>query len=710
MRRDFLILFLALVLGALALEPAGGANLRMYGAAQVSDFCDGSDYPEYDGCADASPLSIYQEPDMDNYFRDNDGNIATLAVTPGVTGRRFKVAGRDLPAGPRMAPGDTYKDPNLYSCRTTSGSTVNGTTFTVGTLHATSGPCRPGTYLFTGPAESGALTGNPIIMTCNGVGGVGDTGDTCQIFPSQSGGTKNGPYKASPNPGCYWANNSPALSRWNCDPRPPNDGETWDFTKFEWGQIGGHTGSDIRITATNSGGLPCTLVMRDNHFQVDATTERANFVNMNPGTNCNVIFEYNEYDGGNSGVAIGAPPASFPFPEGTSMFTWAGGGTIADKRSVVFRFNYIHDEASNPVQISYGNNVTITQANVFKRIGLNNGNDTANNQTGLHGATINWNTTTSGSEGIVKRYNDVAIYPYGFRFGVTTAPWAVLCGIGSAGKIDYEQRFTTSYMNASQPGYAVAQAWIDFLRCGEVTRFVATDNYSNNLGIGTCFLLGADYGEGGFSGTITPQSGQRWSQWTVSGLIDSSIQTLPYPGHAVNTMQGSSTPTWRAIFTDLLNGTSQMDISETLVGATTNLAVGSQVYSLGIIDPKLYPTLITQKLSSTSYVVSNGTGSGETLSSQVFRNGAVIQDFGAHSTTATTPPPRTNVNGTLALGGEAAMSSPFYTTATGPGNRLTLSSDVVRNYDVITGQIMTADGPSLSDGTCPNNNSIANPP
>jgi hypothetical protein len=636
---------------------------------------------------------------MDEYFRDNDGNIATLAVRPGLaSGVPFNVAMRDFPIGPRVT---VFKDPAEYSF-TTSSSNVNGTTFTATTV--TSGTVRNGLILWSSPGTSGLLTNHPVLSNCTGGTPAGGSGTVCTLSISQS--NKSGPYKGSHAPGCYWTDGGASSSSWNCDFKYPNQALIADFDGFDFGAIGGHTSSTLLVTSSDNG-VP-TLKVTNSHIVVDAQTNGQTIIRTNPAVRANFIVEDNEFDGGNASVATGEPvPANFNYSVQTGGFGSGFEGISGNHITGSFKRNWIHDFAGNPIQISNAYADIITQANVFYRIGMNNGNNIAGGQTGLHGASINWNTTTEGTTGTIRRYNDVVIYPYGTRPGVTTGPFALLGGTGSASTIGYDQQLTTSIVNVAAPSQAISSQWFTALRVGALSNLTIKNNYVSTIGIvhNGCYLIGGDI-QGSTTASMAPSVGNGYSIWTVSGLVNGSL--LPYPGQYITTQAASGTTRWRATLTDLGDGTSRMDITSTQVGTTTALSVGIQVAALRMLNPKTNPTLIVSQIDSDSYIVSNGSGNGETRAEQSFRGAQVIQDFGSHGTTATGGSNSTNYNGTYAVGQERTVASTLNWHAVGQGlaigNLVTIDDDVTDNFDVLSGNALTADDISLSFGSCPGTN------
>jgi hypothetical protein len=649
--------------------------------------------------------ALYQNTSMNDYFKDANGTTAVLSVTPGLQpGVLYNVAGRDFPIGP-WAP-YVYKDPALYSFVTT-GSTVNGTTFTAGTV--TSGTVRDGLILWSSPGGSGLITNGPVLSGCTGGGG---SGTVCTISISQS--SKSGNYRGSVARGCTWTNGGAGVSNWNCDLRYPNNATTAAFDHFEFGAVGGHTSSIIRVTASDNG-MP-TLSIKNSHFIVDAQTYQQTIVSAVVGVKSNLIFEDNEGDGGEVATPTGGLPATMAFPEQTQLINWPSGnnGTgRANAFTVSFKRNWIHDWAGNPVKLPAGASDQIIQANVYYRLHMNDGDSgvwPAPGATGLHGASIQFDTTLLGTEGWVKRYNDNVIVPYGFRHGVITAPFAVLGGAGSAITMNYDQRLSTAFMNRDNQGaaYAPSEVWIDPFRIGYMKEIILKNNYVSTLGLGPggCYNVGADMSRN-YTTSIAPLVGTGTSTLTISGFTGAAGASVIYPGQAVSANLGSQTQRWTASLADNGNGTSTMTISSVQIPITGNLVTlpaGTQVVALRMVDTQTSPTLTVSGTGNGPYIVTNGTGSGETRAAQSFRQAYRIKPFGYPGTTATGGSTPANYNGDYIVGGEVTVSPPGQNLSSiSPliGNSATIDTDVVGNYDVITGTELVPDGDDLSSGSCP---------
>jgi hypothetical protein len=604
---------------------------------------------------------------------------------------------RDFPIGPRAG---AKKDPAEYYFATSSAN-VNGTTFTATTV--TAGTVRNGLILWSSPSTSGLLTNHPVLSNCTGGTPAGGSGTTCTLSISQS--NKTGPYKGSHAPGCSWANGGASVSTWTCDFKYPNQALTADFDFFEFGAVGGHTSTRLFVSASDNG-VP-TLKLTNSRIVTDAHTDGQTIIRTNPGVRGNFIVEDNEFDGGNASVATGEPdPFEFNFRIQTGGFGSGFEGISGNHITGTFKRNWIHDFAGNPIQISPAYADIVTQGNVFYRIGMNNGNNSAGGQTGLHGAAINWNTTAVGATGSIKRYNDVVIYPYGFRAGVTTAPFAVLGGIGSAITTDYDQQLTTSIVNVAEPDIAISSEWINLLRQGAISNLNLKNNYVSTLGIvhGGCFAAGGDVNPGNITASLAPSAGNGWSTWTVSGIFTAQKEK-PLPGQAMTNSDASGARLWYATFTDNGNGTSTMEITLAVSCCTTNMTAGWQIVGLGLADMQANPTLIVSG-SGTTYIVSDGTGNGRNLSERAFQYAHVIQPYGTHSTTATGGATPSNYNGTYSLGGEHTVASTSTWAALGVkfGNYATLLTDIDDNYDVLSGDLLTPGGITLGNGLCPGTN------
>lgn len=672
----------------------------------ASSNCPKGNLEPLDGCADAPLGASYIDPNMFNMFKDENGNTAILAVTPGAD---FNVAGRDFAIAPVVPPGG-FKDPYFYGFRSTN-SNVNGTTFTAGTV--LDGEVHNGLKVWSSPGTAGLITNPPTLSNCSGgTPTPGKTGTVCTISISQT--NKTGPYNGSENPGCNWTSNGTSLAQWRCDFRYPNHGVTATFDGYEWDAVGGHGGTVLFIDTLDNG-IP-TLVLKNNNFKIHASTDGTPHVRTNPGIPVNLVATNNECNGGNAAVATGALPADIPFRIQSPCISWSASGSVGAPTTNYFARNWIHDYGGNPIQINAGWSNTVSQANVFYRNHMNDGNIgafPAPGANGFHGASINWNTTSVGSVGSIKRYGDVVITPYGFRHGVITAPFAILGGIGSGISIDYEQRLTTSITNRDNlgPQYAPAEAWIDFLRIGYISNVKIQKNFTSTLGNAAngCFIGGADMSRN-YNSSMAAVAGQGYSIYSINGMTNpADAGPVIVPGQTLSVNLGSQTTEWVGVMTDLLDGTSRMDISFTQVGSTTNLPLEMQVVALRMADPMTNPTLIKSKLPTptpgftASYIVSNGSGQGENRASQYFRLGQTLKAFGSCGTTATGGTSKLNYNGTWCAGGEntVATSTTFVAMAPLIGNRATIDTDISDNYDVITGAALTVDGIALNRGNCP---------
>lgn len=715
-----ILVCVAFLLLASALATEARIHRGGLGGSASSNTCpQGLVWAAFDGCQGATPGALFQDTSLNtHYIMDASGNPATLAHPPGVD---YNEAGQAFAVGPK--PPFVYTDPAGMSFTSTgnSVSTSGGvTTITFGTV--TQGVITNGMTIF--PGAGGTPTGHPTISACTG-SGSGAQCTSSAVIGSISA-TIHGSFVAP----CFWTNGGASTSSWTCTYRFPNQQLSTLFDHVEFAAVGGHTASSLRVSDQDNGFF--TLSFDSNHFATNAAMNAAQapFINTLTGVNGHLNFVNNECDGGNASVPVGEPnPANFVAPKQQSCLSWGGRGVtggLVNAGNILFAYNYIHDWAGDETQIDTAYNCITEQANVFINNGSNNGNNVAGGQTGAHGADINYNTTATGAQNYCKNvWNHVSVYPYGFRNGVTTGPLADLGGIASAiENVHNDYEVNTIILNiSSSAGHAIAEfSGPDIFRTGKVDLLTAHHNFFSNIGASNCMNVGGDVqtsGSGTWGGTgssVSNGAGTGLSIWTVSGV--GAGVPIPFPGQPISNAATSQTPTFIASQTDLGNGTSSFDITTLLVGSSSNLYVGAPVVALNLSDWTTHPTIVTAAGSGDlHWIVSNGTGSGETQASQVYMRGYSIYPFGTGGTTATGGTNPSNYNGTYQIAGEITLpASHSWQALSAPiGNIATLATDVSDNWDMLTagsaGAIdISKGGPNLSNalnvGGCPNTSPV----
>lgn len=714
--RDILCIIALVMCVACGHAPANAYPVvpGIYGGAVTpppSTTCpNGLTWAAYDGCQGASLTSLYMDATIPaNYILDASGNPGTLNHFP----TDYNRAGIDFAVGPSSP--YVYTDPQdmAFSC---SSCSTNGTTTLTITTIAGGGHCVAGEVLW----QTGFITDHPIIQSC-----ASSTAPTTATL-DHTEASHSGQMYASTIPGCYWTTapgvgfppNNPG---WVCSFVAPNATQGV-FDHVEFGAVGGHAATVLHFVG-NSNHIGPKII--NSHISPDsflnATSPVQAQINSVTDSLSDVDFEFNDCDGGNTNVPPGSPNSSYSNTQfGLECFSWNALGTsggIANARTVTFKYNYVHGWASNPVGLglSYGND--IIQANVFRNNGGANGDAPTGN--GGHGSSIQMGTTHTGTENYAMHYyGNTILYPAGYRQGVTTAPQAFLAGVSSALTFDdLDIEATNIYgSTTTTAGKAVASVTIDPFRVGEIVSYKAHHNYWNNLVSSQCFGAGPDYAtsSGGSSVTISANAGLGTSIMTISGLTGSP-GTIPYQYQILahtSTGFASAAITFTATQTDNGDGTSTLNIT---AGAPATMAVGSQVFAPDDADPVANPTLIVSGSGST-YVISNGSGSGETHGSQKYwANVHAIRAFGSTDpntglpTTASGGTTVANYNGTYLVTGEetdSVDSSKWVALFLKIDNWQNFATDFSDNYDIQTagsaGQI-TVDGWGMAGPQqCPN--------
>lgn len=678
----FVFLFCMACVGA---DPA---HAFWHGMASIPSCPNGIIYP-YDGCQ--TPGGTYQDTTMlADYVRDANGNPATINhIGP------YNKAGIDFLVGPLGTPS---MDPSTQSVIGTA--TISGNTLTFVSI-SNGGTPQQGMTVWDAPSGGHAYySDQPTISApCTGSSPT----YTCTLSKSETGHGGFTVY-ASFQPGCVTTTQPTASADGvvTCDFRNSASGFTATFASPVFGPINGHMATQLTENAGTSGHIILT------NPKIVQDTDGVNMISSGiSGINISLEVDNPECDGGNDGVAVGAPQSSFPFPSQSTCINWQSPGSLGNANNITITNPWIHDWAGNAVALQLGYTAILVQSPVFFKVGMNCGTGAGTN--GQHGAPIEFSTTLTGSVNYgVTINNPTEIYPYGFRYGATTAGLAILGGIASAQKIPITIQGGTIITNASNfttggPHSTMSEV-VDPFRIGEVTNLVVKHLYVNDVGAGGCISVGADL-QVGSAATGSETAGSGVSTVTFSGF--SGQVPLPFPGQTLIQGNPSSAVTFEASLSDNGNGTSTL----TIVGTPpSTLTSGTQVVALRMADPEASPTLIVSG-SGSSYVVSNGTGSGETRAQQLFVVAQVIQPFGTGGTTASGGTSVSNYNGTYQVGGQATVSpanSNWAAYSPRIDNYATIDTDVSDNWDMLTlgtGAAWSVDGPNLARGACPNTSS-----
>lgn len=646
-----------------------------HGAPTVANPCaNGTTWVAYDACTSASASSLYQDVNiLTEYVLDINGNPGTLNHAPCAD---YNCPGIQEPVGP-IAP-YVYSDPQ-FSSFTCSNCTTNGTNIlTITTI--TAGTIEPGQLLW----QTGFITNHPQLLSC----GATTAPTTCTM--SVTVPTHSGAMNASTVPGCLWQVTGGSGSASNagiyCILSAPNTG-TAVYDHYEFGAVGGHAATILHVSSNAFGsGVKIT----SSHFLPDSVfcTAGGNFLSAPISTSAFIDAEYNEFDGGNDGVPPNAPNSSYPCPKQTEGLGWTATGTAGGAGNAAvetLKFNYVHNWAGNGINLQLGYATVLVQSNLF----INNGGNNAN--TGQHGSSIEFGSTQVGGESYsLHVYNNLIAYPFGYTNGVTTCAMCYLAGVGTGLTFDDVDTKLATYLPniSSTAGHAIiSPAMIDLFRAGYVVSYKANHNFFNDIGAAGCLAAGGDWQTGGGgTNSISANTGMGTSVLTTSGLVGNP-GTIPFQFQTVvNTSGGmaSQAVTFTGSLADNGNGTSTLTITGT---PPATMLAGQQITAVNLANILSNPTLIVSGASGL-YIVSNGSGSGETEASETFNADVhTIQAFGAGGTTATGGTSIAGYNGTWLVNGEQTLStnpSGWVDFLIGIGNASTLATDVSDNWDIQT--------------------------
>ncbi|HVZ60632.1 MAG TPA: hypothetical protein VG892_07585 [Terriglobales bacterium] len=654
------------------------------GASTFGSCPQGTANATYDGCLNALSTGTINTNLLADYVLDASGNPATIQHDTSA----YNVAGKDFPVGPPT--GQTYTDPADMSFSCSSCSTNGTTTLTITTISG-GGHCVAGEILW----QTSFITDHPKILSC------GSTTAPTTATLDKTEATHSGQMYASTAEGCYWKNNggygTTAAAGWSCDFRAPNNGVTADFSGMEWGAVGGHPASMLRVAATSgTAGEYNTIKCWYCHYTIDSNTDGTSVMSTSGGL-VDLDIEYSDLDGGNDSVPVGSPASSFVYAKSTSAFNWAGAcgqsGTYPLHETI--KYNYIHGWAGNESAPSSCNAQVTIQANYYLNNGANNG-DTANypGATGLHGSWIGqWqNSTWNAHLYWVHLYNNTVAAPYGFRYAATTALAAILAGHGTNTTIDEADLYYNTWLPnvSSTAGKATVGPMFDPFQLAGVTKMILVGNRWNDIGATSCAGgIGGDMNaqNNGLTITTVDDAPNHRSTLTVSGEV--ATGPIFSPGQYLGLGAGSSAISFYA---SMSGGT--LSISGTIAGNHTALPAGTGLYALGATDP-IYIT----GGSGESYTVN----SSQTIAAgTVFTEGYLILPPGTDGTTGSTSSV-TAMNGTWRLEGDLTSSNGYsYHGSPVLGNGATAPTDWSDNYDLQT----AGSGGAITYGpmgaSCPN--------
>lgn len=669
---------------------------------------------------------------VSTYVLDASGNPGTLNNFA----TDYNRAGLNFPVGPGGTLGQNYLDP-WYSMWSSSGSSINHFVLTIGGLRANTGvpayiPATVGQQQILWNTNSPAVVGDsPKIIAClsgcttlpNGVV-YGANGSTFQLDKdegtSQAAGTVSGSvakgclaYDLIANTALFSTSSvSQILCSFGGVATSSVTAAGFDHTDF--GPTAIHTSTTLRISSTSSRPV---FSLTNNHYALDSFSDASSvsFVGIQVNLNVNLTFTDNDCDGGNTAVAPGDfGSANFIFPHQTSCINWSGTGAaggIANGATIIFSRNYIHGWAGNPIQINMAYNAITAQANVFEKNGMNNGSTGEGTCggpvcTGLHGAAINFNTSNLGAENYyLHEWNNTYLYPFNFRAAVTTASMAILCGVGSALTLDdVDFKLQNDFVNRSVNGHATMSNQLDAFRCGYVKSITGNHNYWNNVGAASCIDLGTDLqASGGGSFVVAANAGAGTSILTTSSLVGPTTGTLPFQLQTiVRTTNGQGSSATRFTASQVASGANS---NLTITGTPpSTLVAGSEVYAYFLSDPTAHPTTVVSG-SGSSYVVTNGSGSGETVGSESYvANVHTLHTCGSGGTTAVCGTSIGGYNGTWLVDGEetdSAGAANWAGLAIGIGNLADVKAGTAMfdNHDI---QSVGSAGDIVYQVSCPN--------
>lgn len=655
------------------------ASLRLRGGTASPDpptteTCPkGLAYAEFDGCLEAEPTAQFKDPNLiATYALSSTGTSQTIHHAP-----PFNVAGVDFPVGQTTT--SDKDDPRDFSV-TGAARIINGTTVEWATITNLGVP-KAGMTFWDRPSNGTQYYGlgaAPKFTSCTA--GVSPL-YTCQLDRTVT----NRNYFiawASLWPGCVVG---PANVQWNapnaantfeqifCNFQNSSSGMTAALDNIEFGPIGGHGATVLTATSSPSGLHQGFVEVNNSHCIPDATTAGRYCLAADTTRNVQIRFTNSECDGGNSGDPITGP---WTYDAWFGCISWdSGGSTTFGRNQVLIQNIYAHDWTANPFSTDAGETDTVFQNIVAIRVAMNCGDSGGSN--GCHGTLNAWSTTRTGSSASLKMYNTTAVYPYGMRAGVNTGALSVQGGIGAGNVLDVDFRGATLIANTSNvPGNSSAGLIGRVGRVGEVNDLKLQHIYANSHGFKGCFgVFGDIQSINNGQAVMSANVGTGTSTWTWSGL--GGQVPVPYPGQTFTLYEGFPDTTFQATLTDNGNGTSTMNI---VPGTAPSFTMSAKipVAALYTHDPYSFPLLIVSG-SGNTYIVSDGSGSGENRGVQTFTYAAhTIMPFGSGGTTATGGSTTSAFNGSYLVSGERNVSSSknWLANSAAIGNLATLDVDV----------------------------------
>lgn len=701
----------------LFLAACGGisdARIRGGGVASVgTNTCpNGLTYVSFDECDEANPNAQFVNANLLSLALDSTGNAQTIHHPP-----PFNPAGIAFPVGQTTTTGKgDPRDFTLVGSATITGTnTLNISSITNGGVPQADMWAwdRPGsgTQHYT-PGLA------PKIVSCTA--GTGGFLYQCLLDRTVTNRSSFNLY-ASMWYGCVTLTSSgtgfggsgEVFDEIYCDFRGSAGTATAEISNISFGPIGGHNATLLSATTHNSGSTYGTVSIDNSYLTVDQYTEGNGVLSTAlSAANARLILSNSECDGGNASAPILGP---YPFPDESTCLNWdSPGSTGIGRNQVTLKGLYIHDWTGRPISTQAGDTDVIFQSSYAARINMD-----CNRGLTCHGTLIAHGTTIRGSSGSIKVQNITGYYPYGQAYGAITGMISLQGGISSAATMDVEIAGLTVISNTgSSLGHAILEFPARIGRAGYISSVKLQHFYVNSPGITYCFGTGGDLQSDAttIGAMVANSAGDRSSTVTWSGFNNTGTgSTLYYQGAYIGNLAPSSQTTFLGTLTDNLNGTSTLTISGT---PPATIAAGLQVAALRMADTTTYPTLIVSG-SGSSYIVDNGSGSGENRAAQSFAVVQVIKPFGTTDpatglpSTASASSSATTWNGTTVVGGLRTITPPnpgspanqnWSTFAPGIGNVATIDADIhdyyMMNISGSGGEVIL-DGVSLDGRVCP---------
>lgn len=672
----------------------------------------------FDACDQTSLTAEFKDPNLiATYAVDIIGNPQTIHHPP-----PYNVAGQDVGVGQTTTTGK--EDPRAFSVIGTA--TITGTnTLNIATITNLGTP-KAGMWAWDVPAQGTQYYAGgqaPKIVSCTPNTG----GFLYQCLLNRTVTNRGGFHLyASLWNGCVTlvqggtgsshsnGSSGAAFDKIYCDFRNSTDTAKAEINNITFASTGGHNGTILVGSSNSSSASSGEIVIDNSYIALDASTYGQTYISAPVSApNIKLTVKNSRCYGGNAGAPLSGP---FTFPNESLCINWDSGGDVAHGRNQVLLQNlYVDNWSGRAISLQLGKTDSVVQNAVFNRIALNCGDYGDSN--GCHGTLISAGTTFVGSSGSIKIKNVVGVLPYGQRDGVITGAFSLQGGVGSAATGDIEFSGVVVLSNTGyNPGQPIVGSIAQVHRIGAVSNLKIQHLYSNSPGTTSCFFIGGDMQSNQSAlGAMTANTGLRTSIMNWSGIVGSP-GTVPFERQWFVDRDGSNAKVFRATLADNGNGTSTLQIVGTPPSTLPNKL---QIGALQMADPVLHPTLIVSQTDADTYIVSNGSGSGETRAEQQFVVAQIAMPFGSinpntgQPTTSSITSNATSLNGTWLFGGERTYTAPnpgspanqnWVAYAPGLGNSTTVVAESNNLWMLDkagdAGKI-TLDGLQLDGGVCP---------